>query len=155
MGGKPGEYYLVYFGREKPTEWTFQLPAAVLSDGMEFHVDVLDTWNMTISPVDTVFTATKLSQYQFGSQGDAKVELPGREYMALKSSRLHAPKPRREASPQPMTVAVGYCVGAVVAASERSLDAGRLIGSPACGQPSSSQLIGRICNFALPLSSAS
>src|SRR5262249_60277442 len=30
--GKKGEYYLVYFGRDNPTEWTFELPRAGLKD---------------------------------------------------------------------------------------------------------------------------
>ena len=61
VGGKPGEYYLVYFGAKSPKKWKFQLPRHKRDDpnelagGMRFHVDVLDTWNMTITPVDTVF----------------------------------------------------------------------------------------------------
>ncbi len=60
--GKPGEYYLVYFGAESPRTWKFQLPRrkrddpSELAGGMRFHVDVLDTWNMTITPIDEPFT---------------------------------------------------------------------------------------------------
>ena len=27
IAGKAGEYYLIYFGKERPTEWLFELPA--------------------------------------------------------------------------------------------------------------------------------
>src|SRR3954453_13043135 len=53
IGGKAGEYYLIYFGVEKPSEWPFELPREALSDGMKFRVDVIDTWNMTVTPVDS------------------------------------------------------------------------------------------------------
>ena len=88
IGGKPGEYYLVYFGNEKPTEWLFELPRHGLSDGMKFHVDVLDTWNMTITPVETPFTIRKHSDYTFRAEREQKIPLPGREYVALRITRL-------------------------------------------------------------------
>ena len=62
VAGKPGEYYLVYFGAKSPLKWKFQLPRhkrddpQELAGGMQFHVDVLDTWNMTVTPVDKPFT---------------------------------------------------------------------------------------------------
>src|SRR5262245_12258197 len=65
IGGKAGEYYLVYFGNEKPREWHFELPREKLSDGMKFHVDVIDTWNMTITPIEAPFTIARHSEYAF------------------------------------------------------------------------------------------
>src|SRR5205823_2281878 len=44
--GKSGEYYLVYLGKDRPLEWLFELPRAALSAGMNFTVEILDTWNM-------------------------------------------------------------------------------------------------------------
>jgi hypothetical protein len=89
FGGKAGEYYLVYFGTEKPTAWKFSLPRDppnknALREGMKFHVDVLDTWNMTIAPVDRVFTTGKLAESVFPADGDAMVPLPGTPDMALR-----------------------------------------------------------------------
>ncbi|HEY7089050.1 MAG TPA: DUF5060 domain-containing protein [Tepidisphaeraceae bacterium] len=88
LGGKPGQYYLLYFGTEKPTEWTFQLPGKdPIADGASFHVDVLDTWNMTITPVDQVFKVKRKSPYAFTADPEAKIRLPGSPYMALRIRR--------------------------------------------------------------------
>jgi hypothetical protein len=89
FGGRAGKYYLVYFGREKPTSWTFALPRdppekAALLEGMKFRVDALDTWNMTITPVDRVFTTGKLTGAVFPAVGDAVIALPGTTDMALR-----------------------------------------------------------------------
>ncbi|HUO08516.1 MAG TPA: DUF5605 domain-containing protein [Phycisphaerae bacterium] len=92
MGGKAGEYYLVYFGEERPTEWQFRLPRnppakKALTEGMRFHVDVLDTWNMTITPVEREFVTAKIAGSGFPVEGDGKITLPGRPYMALRIVR--------------------------------------------------------------------
>lgn len=94
MGGRPGEYYLVYFGHDEPTEWPFRLPYYRLTDGMEFSVDILDTWNMTITPVEGVFVTKMRPPYDFqpGSidermtdeRNGRTVYLPGRPGMALR-----------------------------------------------------------------------
>jgi len=93
IGGKAGQYYLVYFGEEKPTTWTFALPRDppaknALAAGMKFHVDVLDTWNMTQTPVDGVFTLGKSVTYAFSAVDGAAIALPGRPYMALRIQRI-------------------------------------------------------------------
>jgi hypothetical protein len=90
IGGKAGEYYLVYFGQEKPSEWRFELPKEKLADGMQFHVDVLDTWDMTVTPVAGTFTVKKKSAYLFGVEGDVRIALPGKSYMALRIVRVGA-----------------------------------------------------------------
>ncbi len=89
VGGKAGEYYLVYFGTEQPTAWKFALPRDppdknALREGMKFHVDLLDTWNMTITPVDRVFTIGKLAESVFPAVDDPTLSLPGMPDMALR-----------------------------------------------------------------------
>ena len=89
FGGKAGEYYLVYFGTEQPTAWKFALPRDppnknALREGMKFHVEVLDTWNMTITPIDRVFTTGKLAGSVFPAVGDPTIPLPGTPDMALR-----------------------------------------------------------------------
>jgi hypothetical protein len=93
FGGKAGEYYLVYFGTERPTSWKFALPRDppaknALQEGMKFHVDVLDTWNMTITPVDQVFTVGKLTGAVYPALGDPSITLPGTPDMALRIQRI-------------------------------------------------------------------
>lgn len=88
VGGKAGEYYLIYFGREKPTEWTFELPRQALVEGMTFAVDVLDTWEMTTTAVEgPAFKIVKRGGYAFGAEGDRKIPLPGKQWMAVRVRR--------------------------------------------------------------------
>jgi hypothetical protein len=93
FGGKAGEYYLVYFGDEAPTQWKFALPRDppnknALAEGMKFHVDILDTWNMTVTPVDQTFTMGKLETAIYPDVNGKSVKLPGRAYMALRIERV-------------------------------------------------------------------
>jgi hypothetical protein len=78
MGGKPGEYYLKYFGQATPASWAFELPRDGVEEGMQFRVDVIDTWNMTIVPVDGVFTLKRKDRYSFVDGSGRPVKLPGK-----------------------------------------------------------------------------
>jgi len=82
--GKAGEYYLIYFGKEQPTEWAFELPKAGLKEGMKFRVEVLDTWEMTVTPVEGVFTIKATGSYRYRGEGPGVVKLPGKPYVALR-----------------------------------------------------------------------
>jgi hypothetical protein len=88
-GGKTNEYYLIYFGKTKPTEWIFSLPKfGGLSDGLKFKVDVIDTWNMTIAPEPGVFVTHKKDNYTFEDAGQRVVKLPGQSWMAVRVRRV-------------------------------------------------------------------
>ena len=89
MTGKYGEYYLVYFGKEPVREWDFRLPDEALKDGMRFKVDIIDTWNMTITPVDQTIEIEQLDRYEYIDKDKSKVILPGRPYMALRIRRVN------------------------------------------------------------------
>ena len=89
MTGKYGEYYLVYFGKEPVREWDFRLPDEALKDGMRFKVDIIDTWNMTIIPVDQTIEIKQLDRYEYIDKDKSKVILPGRPYMALRIRRVN------------------------------------------------------------------
>jgi hypothetical protein len=82
--GKRGEYYLGYFGREPRSEWPFVLFRTGLQDGMKFTVEVIDTWNMTITPVEGVFEVKRRDDYYFADKDGRSVRLPGRPYMGLR-----------------------------------------------------------------------
>jgi hypothetical protein len=88
-GGQRGKYYLVYLGKQTPTEWRFQLPDKEMNDGAQFHVEVLDTWNMTIEPVDGVVTVKRNGQYFMEADDGRVIKLPGRPYMALRITRVN------------------------------------------------------------------
>jgi hypothetical protein len=87
-GGQPAKYYLVYFGREEPALWEFQLPKAKLEDGMKFKAEILDTWNMKVMPVQGVFTLKKMNDYFYGAVNNRSIALPGRAYMAIRIKRV-------------------------------------------------------------------
>lgn len=68
-------YYLYYYGLGRPSFREFYL-----DDETAFQVDVIDTWNMTVSSAGI-------------RRGRFRVELPGREYMAIRLRRVEfAPK---------------------------------------------------------------
>ncbi|MGN6181416.1 MAG: DUF5605 domain-containing protein [Mucilaginibacter sp.] len=91
--GKYGEYYLIYFGKDQPTEWNFQLPKAMLSDGVKFKAEIIDTWNMTISPVNNTFETRRMDNYLFDDKQHQTIKLPGKPYMALRITRISEDKP--------------------------------------------------------------
>ena len=65
--GKEGEYYLMYFGNRQPSFRRLQLP----EEG-QFTVEIIDTWEMTITPIGGTFS------------GQCEVKLPGKPYIALR-----------------------------------------------------------------------
>jgi hypothetical protein len=88
LGGKAGRYYLSYFGKDKPGSWTFELPKAALQAGMKFNVEILDTWNMTVTHMPGNFTIRKKTDYSFGDSDNRPIPLPGRPYMAVRVRRI-------------------------------------------------------------------
>ncbi len=65
--GKEGEYYLAYFGIHQPAYRSLKLP-----EGSRFNIDMIDTWEMTITPMERTF------------EGECQVKLPSKPYMALR-----------------------------------------------------------------------
>lgn len=66
-GGVADEYMIIYFGFSRPG---FRTVSA--TPGKRFHVDVIDTWEMTIERLEGTF------------EGTFTVRLPARQYMALR-----------------------------------------------------------------------
>jgi hypothetical protein len=87
-GGRGGEYYLVYFGAETPKSWPFELYKGGVRDGLTFQVDVIDTWNMTITPVPGAFVTKKRDAYVFEDADKKSVTLPGTPYLAVRIRRI-------------------------------------------------------------------
>lgn len=88
IAGQPGQYYLIYFGREPVKEWAFRLPQKGLEPDMRFRADLIDTWNMTITPLKEVFEIEKLNRYTYIDKKQSKIKLSGRPYMALRIQRI-------------------------------------------------------------------
>ncbi|MFT3786526.1 MAG: DUF5605 domain-containing protein [Tepidisphaeraceae bacterium] len=85
--GKAGEYYLIYFGHETPTEWLFELPRQELIAGTKFKAELLDTWNMTIENVPGEFEIIADTTYRYHAKALPKIDLPGRPFMAIRLTR--------------------------------------------------------------------
>jgi len=94
-GGRAPDYYLVYLGKQTPTSWEFKLPKPPQgkgqppADGMKFNAEVLDTWNMTVTPVPGTFTLRKKTDYFHADQDGRSIELSGRPYMAIRIRRVN------------------------------------------------------------------
>jgi len=86
-------YYLVYFGLDMPSEWEFNLPVKNtgrpnLGEGRKFSVEILDTWNMTVTPCEGVFETGKPGRYRIGDKNGRIVKLPQRPYIMLRIKEI-------------------------------------------------------------------
>jgi hypothetical protein len=70
-GGVAGSYLIAYFGFNRPSFRNVVLPEG------EWELDVIDTWEMTVSPVPGG-----------PHTGAVRVELPARQYVALRARRI-------------------------------------------------------------------
>ncbi len=91
----PGDgYYLIYFGREMPSEWAFNLPVknrlgtVRLGEGVRFKVEILDTWNMTVTEWPTVFETGKPGTYRVADREGRGIRLPERPYLMLRIKKI-------------------------------------------------------------------
>ncbi len=74
-GGREGEYYLYYLDVNQPAEYEFDLPK-----GGPYRAEIIDPWEMTITPVAGTF------------EGRFKLQLPGRPHLAVRIRRVkHGP----------------------------------------------------------------
>lgn len=62
------EFVLVYFGNSQPSFKVLE----TLPDSVTFHGELIDTWNMTITPIDGPIT------------NKTRITLPGWPYVALR-----------------------------------------------------------------------
>lgn len=83
IGGVDNQYYVRYFGESEPTEWEAVLPSGV---GHSYQVDLIDTWNMTVTSAG-VFTMAKVPR---GAQDPARpvISLPGSKWIAVRFTRI-------------------------------------------------------------------
>ena len=65
--GAEGKYYLFYFDAHQPAEFEFDLPK-----GVKFRADVIDPWEMTITPVAGTY------------EGKFQLKLPAKPYQAVR-----------------------------------------------------------------------
>ncbi len=93
-GGQPGKYYLIYFGKATPKSWKFLLPkpssasGVTLTNGAQFTAEVLDTWDMTVTPVPGTFTLQATTDYGYADQDGRTIDLPEKPYLAIRIKRV-------------------------------------------------------------------
>lgn len=92
VAGIPRRLYVQYLGNSAPATWAFRLPIGVPGEipepGDRFEVDVIDTWNMTVTPVGRVFTLDDVQRNDAYDRASAPVELPEGEAIALRITRV-------------------------------------------------------------------
>lgn len=89
-GGSDGDFTLIYFGEHQPAQWAVGLP---MEDG-DYQIDLIDTWNMTVTPLDKapLPVSPALRQRDGAMVGGAPeaafgVRLPGKPYLAVRIRR--------------------------------------------------------------------
>jgi hypothetical protein len=88
VAGRVGEQYLVYFGKAAPREWAVELPRAGLNDPITLRAELIDTWDMTISPLEGAFPLRPTDRYTFTCPTRPRIVLPGKRYMAIRLRRI-------------------------------------------------------------------
>ena len=68
----PGNYYIFYYSFMRPSFRSFYF-----DDENTYRAEVIDTWNMTIEDKGTF-------------KGHFDVQLPGREYMAIRITKVNS-----------------------------------------------------------------
>ncbi|MDO5446161.1 MAG: DUF5060 domain-containing protein [Prevotellaceae bacterium] len=83
-------WYMVYLGHEIIDEWTFELPMRNvgmiprLKEGQKFTVEIIDTWNMTITKCPQTFVTKIKDRYRVTDINGGKVSLPKLPYLLLR-----------------------------------------------------------------------
>jgi len=86
-------YFILYFGKEINESWQFNLPFKNASGlygykkpekGTRFKVEIIDTYDMTITPYPEIFEAAKASDYRVCDKDMKLVKLPLKPYIALR-----------------------------------------------------------------------
>jgi len=59
-----------------------------LKEPLRLRVEILDTWAMTVTPVEGIFEARPTDRYLYTCANHPKVPLPGKPYLALRIRRF-------------------------------------------------------------------
>lgn len=88
----PG-HYLVYFGKNMAESWLFNLPSkcaeyAKLQPGTKFKVEIIDTWNMTVTPWPEIMETGKAIDYRHYDVKNRNIRLPLTPYILLRITQV-------------------------------------------------------------------
>lgn len=81
--------YLIYFGKEMLEDWSFDLPHKNANferakPGTQYKIEIIDTWDMTVTKINTIFEAAETNDYRIADKANRKVRLPLKPYIALR-----------------------------------------------------------------------
>lgn len=93
LGGRDGDYYLHYFGSAAPTEWRLSLPVKKGEPLHRYRVDIIDSWNMTVTPVDGTFAMARRDDYDVHDPARPTIALPGKPWIAVRVRRVQGAMP--------------------------------------------------------------
>src|SRR3546814_4265566 len=88
LGGRADAYYLHYFGSAAPAEWRLALPVKKGEPLHRYRVDIIDTWNMTVTPVEGQFAMARLDDYDVHDPARPTIALPGKPWIAVRVRRV-------------------------------------------------------------------
>lgn len=85
--------YFIYFGKEINEKWLFNLPNKNANfekpkKGNRYKVEVIDTWDMTIKEVPTVFEVGDVNDYRLYDKDLKQVRLLLKPYIALRITEI-------------------------------------------------------------------
>jgi predicted lipase len=85
--------YLIYFGKEINDTWRFNIPNKNANfdkpkKGNKYKVEIIDTWDMSVQKVETVFELSELNNYRFYDKNFGIVRLPLKPYLALRITEV-------------------------------------------------------------------
>ncbi len=85
--------YLVYFGKTMQDAWMFNLPAKnaaypSLKPGTKFRVEIIDTWNMTVTPWPDIMETGPVNDYRLYDVKHRKIRLPLTPYVLLRITQV-------------------------------------------------------------------
>jgi hypothetical protein len=82
-------YYIIYFGKQMQDTWQFNLPKKnAASTGAKYKAEIIDTWNMTITPVAETFELASSDDYRILDKQVKKIRLPMKPYLAIRLTRI-------------------------------------------------------------------
>ncbi|MDE6485205.1 MAG: DUF4038 domain-containing protein [Duncaniella sp.] len=87
-------HYLIYFGKEMPESWLFNLPAKCagydkLKPGTRFKVEIIDTWDMTVTEWPETMEIGKAVDYRHYDINNRNIRLPLTPYVLLRVTEIN------------------------------------------------------------------
>ncbi|MCA9194224.1 MAG: DUF5060 domain-containing protein [Planctomycetales bacterium] len=87
--GRKGELYLVYLGKQISDHWNFELPRERLEEPLKLKGELIDTWNMTVHPIEGEFDAVPFGQYVYYCPERPTIKIPEIPYLLLRFTVIH------------------------------------------------------------------